>query len=492
MKSALVASGVGPSGADRESGIFAEGVSKQYPGRRVLIFPPVLSIFERDLALFRGRRSSEEGAALKGSYGGAGYELEDDDDADDDGVERDIGLEDALPPPRARPDEMFWALKDVSLRVRPGRALGVVGGPGAGKSTLVRILAGRALPTEGRVIVRGRVAPLPAELQKALALSGKRRDDLTLACQLLGVERHLVKQHQDEIEEMAQPLTTPDGDPARGVRMRLAFASSVVLPASVVLLEETKGVDEAFMQRVFDRLRERLRTGTALVLASRRPEFVQQLCDEVIVLHEGEIVDRGGVAQAARRYEANANGWQSGTGRQPAAIAPGGLLSDGRDLRVPPAVAPFNEWAALLSAEVRPATGERSKSLDADAELVVEIRLETAVPDAELHCGVTFMPRSGDPGLRVELPEGLRLAHPRTYTLEALIPPGRLPSGGYEVRADAIVAAGAGTEARAIARGLGRLRIEGDEQPVADAGEPPVTHWDGRVARRVEADWSIE
>jgi hypothetical protein len=141
---------------------------------------------------------------------------------------------------------------------------------------------------------------------------------------------------------------------------------------------------------------------------------------------------------------------------------------------------------------VQTPTGERSKSLDADAGLVVEIRLETAVPNIELHCGVSFMPRSGETGLRVQLPEALRLAHPRTYTLEARIPPGTLRSGGYQVRADAIVAAGAATEARAIARGLGRVRIEGDEQPVADGGEPPVMDWDGRPARRVEADWSIE
>jgi ABC-type polysaccharide/polyol phosphate transport system ATPase subunit len=499
MRSALAPSGAGRSGADRETRILAEGVSKRYPGRRVLIFPPVLSIFERDLSLFRGRRSPTEIDMSTLPDAGADYDLDDDDDDDDDGDERDRGFEDGLPPARARSDQMFWALKDVSLRVGPGEALGVLGGPGAGKSTLLRILSGRAFPTEGRVLVRGRVAPLPEELQKAIGVAGKRGDDLVLACRLLGVEPHLVKGHKDEIEELAQPLTTPDGDPVRGARMRLAIATTAVLPASVILLEEPKGLDEAFTERVFERLRKRLRSGTALVLASRRPEFVQELCDEVIVLHEGSIADRGDAKQTAGRYDAEANGGQTvketraaAKRRTEAATPQSRVLSQELELHVPRVVAGFNESAALLSAELYSAAGVRSKRLDADDELVVEIRLETAARDTEVLCGVCFTPRTDGTGVRLELPEPVRLAHPRTYVLVARIPPRTLRSGGYEVRADAIVAGGATPEASVIARYIGRLRIVGDEPPVADAVEPPVTQWDGRPARRVDAEWSID
>jgi ABC-type polysaccharide/polyol phosphate transport system ATPase subunit len=482
MRSAVAPPGAGPSGADPETGILVEGVSKRYPGRRVLIFPPVLSIFERDLSLFGRRRASADAEqdTRKRPYAGDDYDLDDEDEEDDEDEDddRDRELEDGFPPARARPDEMFWALRDISLQVSPGSALGVLGGPGAGKSTLLRILCGRSLPTEGRVLVNGLVAPTPAEFQKALAVSGKQGDDLVLASRLLGVEPQLVKQHQDEIEELAQPLLTPDGDPVRGARMRLAIATTAVLPASVILLEELRGLDETFTERVFERLRERKRSGSSLVLASRNREFVQELCDEVIVLHEGEIVDRGDAKQTVGRYET------APKGRKDAKV---GGSAKGRTQ----AVTAFNGSAALLFAEVRTATGVRSKRLDADDELLVEIRLETAAPDTEVRCGVCFTPRTGETGLRLELPEPVRLADPRTYVLVARILPGTLRSGGYEVRADAIVANGAEGEASVIARDIGRLRIVGDELPAAVA-EPPVVHWDGRAAWRVEAEWSIE
>jgi lipopolysaccharide transport system ATP-binding protein len=482
-----------PPGTDGEARVLAESVSKQYPGRKVLIFPPVLSIFERDYSLFRGRRSSAEADARRRPSAVDDYDLDDEDDDGDDDDERDRELEEDLPPTRARPDEMFWAVRDVSLRIGPGAALGVLGGPGAGKSTLLRMLSGRAFPTAGRVLVRGTVAPLPGEVRKALALSGKKGDDLVLASRLLGVEAQLVKQHRDEIEELAQPLLTPDGDPAPGARLRLAVATTAILPADVILLDDPQGLDDAFMSQVIERLRERLRAGSSLVFASRDAALVQQLCDEVILLDEGSVVDRGDPERAVNRYEADANGGQNTKGRrreQPA-IAQGPDLLQGQEPRVPSVVAAFNASAALTSAEVQSPTGSRSKHFDARDELCVEIRLATAQPDTEVQCGVCFTPRSGETVLRVQLPEPLRLAHPRTYVLVARVPPGTLRSTGYEVRADAIVASRTEPAASVIARSVGRIRIVGDELDYVEPGEPPVPHWDGSSAWPVEAEWSI-
>jgi ABC-type polysaccharide/polyol phosphate transport system ATPase subunit len=487
----------GPSGADPEAAVVAESVSKSYPGRRVLIFPPVVSIFDRDLSLFKGRRSSAEAGARGPAPAVDDYGLDDgdDDEDDEDDDERDRELvEDDLPPSRARPDEMFWALKDISFSVRPGRALGVLGDQGAGKSTLIRILGGRAFPTEGRVLVGGTVAPLAAEVQKALALSGREGDNLVQAGRLLGAHPQLVKQHLDEIEELAQPLLTPDGDPARGARLRLAAATTVILPADVILFDDVQGLDAGFVAQVMERLRERVRAGSALVLASRDSSLVQQLCDEVILLHEGSIVESGEPQRAAAGYEPAANGGQTARRRRRAArpaIAQGEELLEGQEARVPTVVAAFNASAALISAEVQKATGMRSKRFDADEELSVEIRLETALPDTEVQCAVCFTPRGGETSLHLELPEPLRLARPGTYVLVARVPPGTLRSTGYEVRTDATVASRAQRAASVIARDVGRIRIVGDELDLAEPAEAPVTRWDGRAAWPIEAEWSI-
>ena len=88
-------------------------------------------------------------------------------------------------------------LRDVSLRVSPGDSVGIVGGPDAGKSTLLRILAGRAFPTEGRVLAHGRIAPLAADVRKALGLASKvGGHNPVLAIRLLGIEAGIAKRHR--------------------------------------------------------------------------------------------------------------------------------------------------------------------------------------------------------------------------------------------------------------------------------------------------------
>ena len=196
-------------GAAVNTAIAAEGVSKRYPGIPEPLFPPVVSMFDRGWfgrrrsshdELF-GHRSREDGElradAGRGPAGSftddrrrstpAYDDLDqDDDDLDDEEQDDDQdGFERRVP---VRPGP-FWALKDVSFRVPPGAALGVLGGPGSGKSTLLRILSGGVPPTEGRVLIRDPVSPLPAELMKALAYTcrGTHRFNLVHGCRTLGI-----------------------------------------------------------------------------------------------------------------------------------------------------------------------------------------------------------------------------------------------------------------------------------------------------------------
>jgi ABC-type polysaccharide/polyol phosphate transport system ATPase subunit len=466
-------------GADAGAVIEAEAISKLYPGRPVTIFPPVRSIFEREFGLPGRRSSDKEDADVRArSFAAEEYDLgfeeaevDQEDEEDDDELD-----EDETPPARAAgSDEMFWAFRDISLRVPRGGALGVVGGPGAGKSTLLRILAGRAFPTEGRVLVRGRVGPLAADVQKALGLAAKvGGNDIVLASRLVGVEAGIARQHKAEIEELAEPLLTPDGDPARGAALRLAVATTVVLPSDVILLDDLEGMDDEFVTRVTDRLRERLRSGTALVLAARSASSVQQLCGELLVLDAPD---------------APVNGDRPAKGRA-AAIEAAPSLLEGQAPHVPPVVTAFNAVAALLSAEVHTAAGYRSKRFGADDELHVEIRLEAA-PGTEIRCGVTFTPREGGTGFRLEHPEPVRILRPRLHVVVARIRCGTLASTAYLVRADATVAGAAQPEPTVIARSAGRIRVDADERGFSEPAEPPVECWDGTSTWPVEGDWSI-
>jgi ABC-type polysaccharide/polyol phosphate transport system ATPase subunit len=493
LRSSRAPSDPGVSERGLDSAIVAEGVGKLYPETRVTVFPPVVSIFDR----WSGRReapgkdakSADADAGRSGPPPKAaaperrrGDDLDDDDD--DEGEDDDEETTRARPggPTPWRPGEMFWAIRDVSFRVPAGKALGVLGGPGAGKTTLLNILGGQSFPTEGRVLVRDPVSPPPGQLRKALNFSaqGTFDFDLVIGSRLAGLDGRSMKQYREEIEELAQPIETPDGEMARGASDRLAVASNVVLPSSVILIEELPGMDDEFTARVIERARERLRGGTSLVFASRRPELVQELCDEVIVLSGGRISDSGATKGALRRYE-EPSGPRPASGEEPGQ----------RPVEVPEVVAGFNERAALLSATCHPGTGIPAKQLEVTDELWVEIRLETAVPDVEAQCGVSFVARGGRAGVRIELPHALRFPEPGVYTLVAQVAPGAVPAARYQVRADAVVSGPEEQAGTVIARDAGRFRITGDALDGDDAA-PLVEHWDGQTLRRVEAAWTVE
>jgi hypothetical protein len=251
-------------------------------------------------------------------------------------------------------------------------------------------------------------------------------------------------------------------------------------------------VDEGFRAKVAERLRERLRAGSAVLLASRRAALVQELCDEALVLSGGLVVDRGDAKSVAQRYEAAGGGGKRGAPRRESVtIAPGRYLSEGHKLCIPPTVTAFNASAALISGTLRTATG-RMKRVDADAdEVLIEIVLETATQDVEAHCGVTFTPRDEqENGIRLEIPEPLRFVASGTYRLQARTRRGALLAGLYDVRADAIVVNPADSEATVIARDIGRVKIDGKAPASAGPAGAPVAHWDGLSHWRAEAEWS--
>ena len=172
-------------------------------------------------------------------------------------------------------------LRDSSFRVRPGEAFGILGDPGAGKSTLLGILGGRVHATEGRALVRDPISPLPKAVVSAVSASGKgTRFELVRASRLLGMDTGPIEEHLAEIEELAAPLYTEDGEREPGSLLRISIATAVIVPSNVVLVEEPPGLDQGFMGEVADRLhrgverlRERFGLATSAVqgLNHRRP-----------------------------------------------------------------------------------------------------------------------------------------------------------------------------------------------------------------------------
>jgi ABC-2 type transport system ATP-binding protein len=466
--------------------VVAERVSKRYPAKRKRLFPPVISIFHRGYF----SRSSVGDRKVAPSTTGLLDDVDDLDDMDDDDEFEDEVEEDEVEP---QAEEWVWALKDVSFQVEAGQVIGLLGGPRAGKSTLLRIIGGRAFPTEGRVLVRDPVSPPPAAYMVSLlaANRGTFPFSFLLGSQLAGRSRRLAKRHRDEIEEVGRlGLTEEEADKQAVVMLRLALAANAILPAKVILIERLPELGHPFTATVIERLRERLREGAAVVLADRTPGVMAELCDQIVLLDRGTVRSRGPLPGVLANAP-NGRGASRSQAR-PQRAAP----SEAAPPRRQPVQTAFHPVAALVSAEVKNETAQREskRRVVVEHDLLIELRLETSAPGVEVRCGVDFKPRGGREPVRLELPEPARFERPGTYVLSARAEPWTLePRTVYEVRADASIAHRSEDEPVVLARRAGRVTTVGSEPP-ADLSRDATTvpHWRGGTALRAESEWSIE
>ncbi|MFM9994724.1 MAG: ABC transporter ATP-binding protein [Phycisphaerales bacterium] len=198
----------------------------------------------------------------------------------------------------------FWALRGVSLTLRPGEALGIIGRNGSGKSTLLQVLAGTLAPTEGRVTVRGKVAAL-LELGAGFNKEFTGRENVYIAGALRGLSRAEIDTHFPDIVAFAdigdfvdQPVKTYSS----GMYVRLAFAVSAHVRPEVLVIDEALAVGDVFFQQKCHRfMADRLRDTTRIVV-SHDLRAVASLCERVIVLDHGRMVFEGQPREAIAFY----------------------------------------------------------------------------------------------------------------------------------------------------------------------------------------------
>jgi ABC-type polysaccharide/polyol phosphate transport system ATPase subunit len=209
-----------------------------------------------------------------------------------------------LPIVRARRSEL-WALRDVSLRVADGETVGVIGRNGSGKTTLLRALCGVTRPTEGRVRITGRVAPLIGiGVGFRKEMSG--RANIELNGMLLGMTRRQVAERFDDIvafSEIADFIDTPVKFYSSGMFLRLGFAIAIHSDPDVFLLDEILAVgDVAFQGKCIRRMRDIRDSGTTIVVVSHSMQAIRHLCDRVVLLHRGLVQYEGAPEEVIARY----------------------------------------------------------------------------------------------------------------------------------------------------------------------------------------------
>ena len=223
----------------------------------------------------------------------------------------------------------FWAVRGVSLEVRRGEAVGIIGRNGSGKSTLLQMIAGTLAPTEGSVEVAGRVAAL-LELGSGFNPEFSGRDNVYLNGSILGLSRQEIDDRFDAIASFAdigafidQPVKTYSS----GMLVRLAFAVQVQVEPDLLIVDEALAVGDAlFQKRCFQRLEQLRGQGVTLLFVSHDQESVRTLTSRALLLHEGRpraLGPSGEVVLEYRRLLHEAElAWGAGQARRAVADKP--------------------------------------------------------------------------------------------------------------------------------------------------------------------------
>jgi lipopolysaccharide transport system ATP-binding protein len=200
----------------------------------------------------------------------------------------------------------FWALQNVSLELRRGEALGIMGVNGSGKTTLLRILNGAYSPDRGSVTLRGRVGSLiAAGAGFSPLLSG--RENIHINGLLLGLTAAEVRQRFDDIVAFAgleEFIDMPVRNYSSGMAVRLGFSIATNTAPDVLLVDEVLAVgDLAFQKRCFDRLLNIRREGSTIVLVSHSVGSIWSMCDSGLFLHKGVPSGKVSVEELGRLYD---------------------------------------------------------------------------------------------------------------------------------------------------------------------------------------------
>jgi ABC-type polysaccharide/polyol phosphate transport system ATPase subunit len=198
-----------------------------------------------------------------------------------------------------------WALRDVSVAISPGEAVGLIGRNGSGKSTLLRLIAGIIRPTEGSVRAGGRIGSL-LELGAGFHPDFTGRENVELNGALQGLSRARIRERFDEIVAFAElegSIDRPVRTYSSGMTMRLGFAIAAFLEADVLLLDEVFAVgDESFQRKCFGVIAAFKERGGTILFVSHDASAVERLCDRAVLLREGRLAFDGPVHEAITRY----------------------------------------------------------------------------------------------------------------------------------------------------------------------------------------------
>lgn len=199
----------------------------------------------------------------------------------------------------------YEVLKNISLYVKYGEGLGIVGRNGSGKSTLLMLIAGVLKPDTGKIKVNGKVIPL-LELGAGFHPELTGMENIFLNGILLGYDKHYIKSRVDDIiqfSELGEFIYQPVKFYSSGMLSRLGFSVAAFLEGEIILIDEILAVgDMQFQIKSKNKIKELKSKGASIVLVSHSFDDISFICDRAIYLQDKQIVYEGLPEDIMNRY----------------------------------------------------------------------------------------------------------------------------------------------------------------------------------------------
>jgi ABC-type polysaccharide/polyol phosphate transport system ATPase subunit len=201
--------------------------------------------------------------------------------------------------------EEFWALKGITFDVKRGEVFGVIGRNGSGKSTMLKVMARVLQPTRGRIMTRGRLAPL-LELGAGFHPELTGRENVFLNMALLGFTRKESEELLGSIMDFAEIhdfIDAPIRTYSTGMVARLGFSVATSRRPEILLVDEVLSVgDGPFQEKCIERMRSFQSRGTTIIIVSHNMPIIEAFCSRALLLDHGRIVTAGDVRDVISQY----------------------------------------------------------------------------------------------------------------------------------------------------------------------------------------------
>lgn len=275
--------------------------------------------------------------------------------------------------------EDLWALKDVSIEVKQGERLGIIGRNGAGKSTLLKIISRITEPTEGRVSIKGRVGSL-LEVGTGFHPELTGRENIFLNGAVLGMSKGEIDKKFDEIVDFAgveKFLDTPVKRYSSGMYVRLAFAVAAHLESEILLVDEVLAVgDSQFQKKCLGTMGNFAREGRTVLFISHNMAAINTLCERVVWIDDGKVLLDGLAQKVINSYLCES-----------AQNASKKVWDEGKR--------PGNRLFQLVSVSVKNSAGELAREINISEGATIEIEYVVLEEKTQVHLSLVLFDASG-------------------------------------------------------------------------------------------------